>query len=477
MQLLNGCAIISDGILFTRATLYHLINSERLVLYLPKYSFRGGIHPMHHEHEGKLPSRNVPIRDFVSDTVCIPMGMHLGAPSKPCVQKGDHVKIGQVIGEPVGGLGLPVHSSVSGEVIAIEERISTGAAPALCVTIHNDFQDEWVEGIKGYGNVETVDPSVIIPAIKNAGICGMGGASFPTHVKLSVPEGKTCDTIILNGAECETFLTADFRLMVEYPGKVVDGLRAIMRALNVKRGVIAIEDNKPEAVEAIRKAASGREGVEVAVMRTKYPQGGEKQLIRAITGREVPSGKLPIEVSTIVTNVATAAAIADAVIDGRPLIDRITTITGCVNKPSNLRLRIGTIIADAIGECGGFSEEPGKIVMGGGMTGFAAPNMEISVAKASGGIVVYNEKKARSVEESPCIRCARCVEACPIGLDPYRLKHYCDKGDLESAKAHNVMDCILCGCCSYNCPSRRWLTASFKITKEAIALEARRKKS
>ena len=332
---------------------------------------------MHHQHEGKLPTRNIPIRDFVSDTVCIPMGMHLGAPSKPCVNKGDLVKLGQVIGEPVGGLGLPVHASVSGEVVAVEERQLLGAAPGMCVVIRNDFADEWVEGIQGYGNVETVDPAVVIPAIKAAGICGMGGASFPTHVKLSIPEGKTCDTIILNGAECETFLTADFRLMLECPGKIVDGLRAVMRALNVKRGVIAIEDNKPEAIETMRKAASGREGVEIAIMRTKYPQGGEKQLIKAVTGREVPSGKLPIEVHTIVMNVGTAAAVADAVIDGRPLIDRITTVTGCVQRPANLRLRIGTIIGDVIGECGGFSEEPGKIVFGGGMTGLCVPDTDV----------------------------------------------------------------------------------------------------
>ena len=226
------------------------------------------------------------------------MSMHLGAPSKPCVSKGDHVKIGQLIGEPVGGLGLPVHASVSGEVTAVEPRLITGAGPVMCVCIQNDFADEWVDGIQGYGNVETVDPALIVPAIKAAGICGMGGASFPAHVKLTLPEGKTCDTIILNGAECETFLTADYRLMIEEPRRVVDGLRAEMRALGVKRGVIAIEDNKMEAIESMRKAAAGREGVEIAVLRTKYPQGGEKQLIHAVTGRQVPSGKLPIEVHT-----------------------------------------------------------------------------------------------------------------------------------------------------------------------------------
>lgn len=442
---------------------------------MPKYSFKGGVHPLHNKGEGKLPTRDIPVRSFVSDAVAIPMSMHLGAPSKPCVAKGDHVKVGQLIGEPVGGLGLPVHASISGEVTAVEPRLTTGTAPVMCVCIQNDFADEWVD-VHGYGNVESIDPAVVIPAVKAAGICGMGGASFPTHVKLSLPEGKTCDTIIVNGAECETFLTADFRLMVEQPGKIVDGLRAMMRALDVKRGVIAIEDNKPEAIEAMTKAAFGRDGVEVAVLKTKYPQGGEKQLINAITGRQVPSGKLPIEVSTIVSNVATAAAIADAVIDGKPLIERITTVTGCVEKPANLRIRVGTMVSDVIGECGGYSEEPGKLILGGGMTGLCAPSDDVPLAKASGGVVVMNEKDARSVEEEPCIRCARCVEACPIGLNPYLIKHLCDNGDLEGAKANHVLDCILCGCCSYACPSRRWLTASFKVTKDAIAAAARRKK-
>ncbi len=442
---------------------------------MPKYSFRGGVHPLRNKHEGKSPTREIPIREFVSDTVAIPMAMHLGAPSTPCVAKGDHVKVGQVIGEPVGGLGLPVHASVSGEVMDVGPKPLLGATPTMTVTIKNDFADEWVER-NGLGNVEHVDPSLIVAAIKAAGICGMGGATFPTHIKLAVGEGKYCDTIILNGAECETYLTSDYRLMIETPLRVVDGLRAAMRALDVKRGVIAIEDNKPEAIAAMRSAANGREGVEVKVLRTKYPQGGEKQLIKAITGREVPSKKLPLDVHTIVINVATSAAIADAIIDGTPLISRITTVTGCVNKPSNLLLRIGTIFEDIIGTCEGYSEEPGKIIAGGGMTGPCAPDDSVVVTKGGGGIVVLNEKDAKSVEEEPCIRCARCVEACPIGLNPYRIKHFCDKGDLKGAEANNVMECIVCGCCSYTCPSRRWLTASFKLTKDAITAEARRNK-
>lgn len=429
---------------------------------------------MHSLHEGKLPTKDIPVRDFASDTVCILMGMHLGAPSTPCVQKGDHVKLGQIIGEPAGFLGLPVHASVSGEVVDVSPRPQLVADPVMCVTIKNDFQDEWVEGLHGYGNVETVDPSLIVPAIKNAGICGMGGACFPTHVKFAVREGQYCDTIILNGAECETYLTSDYRLMLESPLKVVDGLRAAMRAMGVKRGVIAIEDNKPDAIERMKKAAQGREGVEVLTLRTKYPQGGEKQLIEAVTGRQVPQKKLPLDAHTIVLNVGTASAIADAVIDGRPLISRITTVTGCVKEPSNLCLRIGTIFADAIGECGGYSEEPGKIVAGGSMTGICAPNDQVSMTKATNGIVVYSQEDAKSVDEGPCIRCGRCVAVCPAGLSPYLLKHYCDENDLVKAEEHNVMDCIVCGCCSYACPARLWLTASFKNAKDKITLANKR---
>ena len=435
-----------------------------------KATFRGGVHPA---HGSKAQTQGLATRSFVSDTVRIIMNMNIGAPSQPCVAKGDHVKIGQVIGEPVGFLGLPVHASVSGEVVSVEPIPYLSEQPAMCVTIHNDFADEWVE-LHPLGSVETVDPALIIPAIKNAGICGLGGASFPTHVKLSIKPEQKCDCIIANGAECETHLTCDHRLMLENPVRVVDGLRAAMRAINVKEGIIAIEDNKPDAIEAMRKACQGREGVRVQVLKTKYPPGGEKQLIEAVTGRQVPSGGLPIQAGVIVMNVATCAAVADAVLDGKPLVERIVTVTGAVRQPANLRLRIGTITEDIIGECGGFSGDVGKVIFGGAMTGMCAPNTSIPIAKATGGILVLDKQDAASVEEGPCLRCGKCVEVCPIGLHPLKIKIAADADRIDECKRLHVMDCTLCGSCSFICPAHRWLTASFKVAKQKLAAQAKK---
>ena len=443
---------------------------------MQKKTFRRGVHPLRSAHEGKLPTRNLETREYISDTVVISMAMNIGAPAKPCVKKGDQVLLGQVIGEAQGFMSVPVHASVSGEVVSVDQIPSLGAGNVQAVTIKNDFADSWVE-LHPLGSVEQVDPALVIPAIQAAGITGMGGASFPTHVKLTFREGASCDTIIVNGAECETHLTADYRLMLENATRIVDGLRAVMRALKVQKGVICIEDNKMEAVAAMEKAAQGREGVSVQVLRTKYPQGGEKQLIEAVTGRQVPSGGLPIDVHVVVLNVGTCAAIADAVIDGKPLISRICTVTGCVRQPANLRLRIGTIVEDVVGNCGGYSETPGKIFFGGAMTGLCLPNDQMPILKSTNGIVVFNEKQSRSKEESPCIHCGRCVAACPIGLNPYQIKVAADRSDFEAAKKLHVMDCILCGSCAYICPSRRWLTPSFKYAKDHITAEAKAKQA
>lgn len=435
---------------------------------LKRYTFKRGIHPLREVHEGKPATSTKPIQDFVPETVCIPMDMHLGPPSKPLVRKGDTVLLGQVIGEAVGALGLPVHASVSGLVTDVSQRQMLGAGKSLCVTIKNDLKDTWVE-MEGLGDVETAPADKIIPAVFKAGICGLGGACFPTHVKMTVPEGKSIDTVILNGAECECFLTSDHRLMLETPRRVVDGLRAVMRAMGVQRGIVGIEENKPDAIASIREAAQGRAGVEVAVLKTKYPQGGEKQIIEALLGREVPSGGLPSDVHAIVLNVGTAAAIADAITEGKPLISRVTTVTGCVKEPANLLIRIGTSFQDAIEACGGFSEEPGKVFAGGNMMGTCAPDVTVSITKANNGIVAFNRKDAALPDESPCIRCSRCIEACPIGLNPYRLRMLYDLGKLDEARKEHVLDCILCAACSYVCPAHRRLCVAFKNTKDLIA--------
>lgn len=429
-------------------------------------SFKGGIHPLKEIHEGKSATKGKEIRAYLPETVCIPLDQHLGAPSVPVVKKGDLVKVGQVIAEPAGPRGIPVHASVSGEVTGVIQKQLLHNKPSTCVCIKNDMSDTWAEH-SGIGSVEEAPADQIIPAVRDAGICGMGGACFPTHAKMMLPEGKTVDTIILNGSECETFITADHRLMLEQPERVVDGLRAAMRAMTVSNGVIAIEENKRDAYEMIRKAASGREGVKVVLLKTKYPQGGEKQLIHAVTGREVPSGGLPCDAHVLVLNVATAAAIADAVTAGKPLIERVTTVTGCVKEPSNLLLRIGTPVSEIIASCGGTTEEPGKMIFGGSMTGVALPDDTMPVTKANNCLAVINRKDAESKETTSCIRCGRCVAACPIHLNPMKMNVLCEAGDWAGAKANHVMDCIICGSCGYVCPAR--IKFPFKEAKDKIA--------
>ncbi len=432
-----------------------------------RLSFKGGIHPLRERHEGKNATKGQPIRAYIPQSVCIPMDMHIGAPSAPVVAKGDRVRMGQVIATAVGGIGIPVHASVSGEVVAVSQRQLLGKNPSTCVEIRNDLQDEWTE-LAPLGGAETAPAEKIIQAVRDAGICGMGGACFPTHAKMSIPEGKSVDTVILNGAECETFLTSDHRLMLEEPGRIVDGLRLIMRAMKVSRGFIAVEENKMDAVRALQEAAQGREGVSVVVLKTKYPQGGEKQLIEAVTGRQVPSGGLPMDAHVNVFNVGTAAAVADAVILGKPLVSRVTTVTGCVREPSNLLLRVGTPVQEAIEAAGGCSEEPGKVFLGGSMTGVALPDTGLPMTKANNGIVVLSQKDAVVAQPTPCIRCARCLAACPIKLNPQRLKELCDQMDYAKAKKEHVMDCIVCAACSYVCPAKLELSPTFKEAKDKI---------
>lgn len=438
-----------------------------------KSTFRGGVHPLRKTGEGKPLTSAGSVRAVVPDAVVIPLGMHLGAPGAPCVQKGQRVKLGEVIATPVGALGLPVHASVSGEVLFVEPRQQLKASPEVCVGIKNDKLDEWAE-LTPAGTLESVTPEQIIAAVKNAGICGMGGAAFPTHVKLTIPEGKHADTVILNGAECEPYLTADHRLMLETPERIVSGLKLILKATGVSRGVIAIETNKPDAIESMQAAVKNERSMSVHPLKTKYPQGSEKQIIQVVTGREVPRGKLPIDAGVLVFNVSTAAAVADAVLLGKPLIERITTVNGCVKTPSNLKLRIGTSYEQAFEACGGLCGDVGKIFAGGPMTGLCAADTSVSMTKATNGIVAFSQKQAKQIEETACIRCARCAHVCPIGLHPYQLRADIDKADLELAKKHGLLDCVLCGACSYICPARRYLASSIKAAREELAAKARR---
>ncbi len=437
-------------------------------------TFRGGVKPLHRSQEGKPLAMHSAIEPYLAGTVVIPMGMHLGAPSTACVQKGDHVLAGQLIGTPNGFLGVPVHASVSGTVTAVEPRQLLKGHPEPCVVIESDGLDEWAP-MTPAGTLETAEPADIIRAVREAGVVGMGGAAFPAAVKLAIPEGKKAEIVIINGSECEPFLTCDDRLMQEEPLRIVNGLRLLMKAAGVDTGVIAIEDNKQAAVAAMTKAVEGLPGIKVRALPTRYPQGGEKQLIETVTHRQVPQKKLPIDVGALVFNVQTAAAVADAVLLGKPSVERITTVTGAVMQPKNLRLRIGTSFHDAITFCGGPNGTLKKLIAGGPMTGFAcASDADTAVAKASGGILLFDEDMARENEEGACIRCARCVQACPIGLRPYAVKFAVEHSDWDKAEGEHVMDCIACGACSYSCPASRRLTAACKLAKDTLAARSRR---
>lgn len=449
-----------------------IIFCKGVIFFVPK-TFRGGIHPLHSVHEGKPLASGSPIEELKASIVVIPVGMHLGAPSTPCVKKGDRVLLGQVIATANGFLGVPVHASVSGTVMAVEPRQQLKGHPETCIVIENDGLDESVDFIPA-GSVESVTSEQIIKAVRDAGVCGMGGAAFPSAVKLSIPEGKKAEIVIINGAECEPYLTCDHRLMLEQPERIVAGLRLLMKAVDVDKGVIAVESNKPDGILSLKAACINYPQIEVIALPTKYPQGGEKQLIEVITKKQIPQKKLPIDVGALVFNVQTAAAVSDAVLLGKPLISRITTVSGAVNRPCNLLVRVGTQFKEAIKAANGCKGEPKKIIAGGPMTGFACADDSVSITKAGGGILIYDEKMAKEAEEQACIRCGKCVSVCPIRLLPFQIKFDVEKENWDAAQKHNAMDCIACGACSYSCPAKRYLTAACKIAKENIAAKQKR---
>lgn len=414
-------------------------------------SFIGGVHP----DDGKIYAKDKAIETpALPDQVVIPMSQHIGAPCTPCVKVGDHVKKGQLIGTSDAFMHADIHASISGDVVKVAPMPHPTMIKCMSVVIKNDGLDEWVDGLPIDRDWTTLDSKEIVGIIKQAGIVGCGGATFPVHIKMS--PNKPVDVFIVNGAECEPYLTADYRAMLEFSDRLVTGVQISMKTLNVKVGYIGIEDNKPEAVKVLTEAFKNVEGVTVQALPTKYPQGAEKMLIRALTGREVEPGGLPMDVGCVVDNVGTVIAIADAVCHGIPLIERVTTVTGDVIKePKNLLLRIGTSYKYAIEQCGGFSKQPDRLISGGPMMGFAQFSDDVPVAKGCSGILALSPEKCDVGEESPCIRCGRCVVACPMGLIPSQLSIFSERSAWDKCQEYGVMNCVECGSCVYTCPAKR----------------------
>ena len=427
------------------------------------FSFFGGVHPK----ENKWYACDKETQVFPEpDIVVIPMAQHIGAPCKPLVAKGDLVTKGQKIGDNQG-LCVPVHASVSGKVKAVEMRPHTNGSTVLSVVIENDHLDTLCEDIKPrtQEEVDALTPEQLVDIIHEAGIVGMGGATFPTHVKLSGGIGKV-DTAIVNAGECEPYITADDRLCREHPEQVVKGLRIIMKIFGLKEGHIGIEDNKPEAIAAL-KAAAG-EDILVDVLPAKYPQGAEKQLIYAVTGREVPSGGLPAAVGCAVFNAATTRAICEAVYDGMPLIRRIVTVSGDIlMEPKNLLVPIGTAFNDLIEACGR-NENPYKVLSGGPMMGVAQYDLSVPTIKGVNAVTVLGRNNHHFVEDPHCLRCGKCIDACPMKLMPVLMYKAWQGGDVEEMKKNNIMDCIECGSCAYTCPASVPLVLGFRVAKQVI---------
>lgn len=428
-------------------------------------TFKGGIHPPGHKEltSGK------PVQEMAPpEEVVVPLQQHIGAPCRPLVKRGDTVNKGQKIGDTDAFVSAPIHAPISGVVKAVEPRVHPNGCKIQAIVIENDGEERLDPSIAPAGDLESLDGSTIRHLIREAGIVGLGGAAFPTHVKLNPPPDKKIHTLIINGCECEPYLTCDHRLMVEQPEQIVYGIRALLKALGISKAVVGIEENKPDAILAMEKAIASYPNIEVVPLQIKYPQGAEKQLITAITGEEVAVGCLPMDNGILVNNVGTAAAVATVLQTGMPLIERIVTVSGeGVKDPQNLLVRIGTTFSDVIETAHGFNGKPKKVIMGGPMTGMTQFDLSVPVIKGTSGILVFDRLKTATKPEA-CIRCGRCVEACPVFLLPVSIVQYVDGDQLDAAVEWGLLNCIECGSCSYVCPANRFLVQSIKLGKEEV---------
>lgn len=439
---------------------------------MKRKTFKGGAHP----YDGKEMSRECSIEILnPGDTLVYPLSQHIGAMAKPLVKAGDRVLVGQKIAEKGGFISANIHSSVSGTVKAIEKRLVATGGMVDSVIVQNDGLYEEAGPVFS-GNPEELSKDEIIKIIEEAGIVGMGGAGFPTNVKLSPKNPDIIDSIIVNGAECEPYLTSDYRRMVEQTDALVKGLKIVLKIFPEAKGYFGVEDNKPEAIEALLKATENEDRIEVVPLKTKYPQGGERSMIYAVTGRKINSKMLPADAGCIVHNVDTIYAIYNAIYNGKPLIERIVTITGdAVSTPKNFQVRIGTSFRELIDAAGGFTTEPEKIISGGPMMGFSFFNIDVPVVKGSSSLLAFIKDDVSHEESSACIRCGRCAAACPEHLLPMKLAALAGQNEPDEFKKLGGMECVECGCCSYVCPAKRQVTQSVRSMKKLIIASARKK--
>lgn len=436
-------------------------------------SFKGGTHP----HDNKEHTANKPIKNLTPAKIMVyPMSQHIGAPCDPIVKKGDRVLMGQKIGEAKAFVSVPVHSTVSGTVIAVEPRLHPNGTMVLSVVIENDFKDELVDTIKEYNDIDLLTKEEKLEIIKEAGIVGHGGATFPAFIKLNPPSDKKIDCCIVNGAECEPYLTSDYRVMLESGDMVISGLLEIMKILGTTKAYIGIENNKPKAIEVMKNAVENHKEIEICVLKTKYPQGSEKQLIKAITGREVPSGKLPADVGVVVNNIDTCTAVYNALKLRQPVFHRVVTVAGsAVSEPGNFLVRLGTSFEDILNAAGFDEQKAKKIIMGGPMMGIAQAGINVPAIKGTSAILAFGEEELTLKEEVNCFRCGKCVENCPMGLVPVQLNSYAKINDTDTCLKYDIMDCVECGVCSFNCPCSNHITQRIKLTKKKIAASRNKK--